>query len=163
MHTQPFNGERSWGTLWGYCVLVQHSVVQNIWNSTFKYTQAKLLMYKEEAGSRRQMEPAFIQAVQLLPCCCNLRQKTKELVSSACTKTTPKDLIAPCLKHDNFAVLHQLSPLMARCLVHPLVPALFSTDNPRLPSCCLTPISISHCHPLHHSTMLYLHLLSSIY
>lgn len=133
-----------------------YSQLRSLWNLNH-------ISLAVEAGSRRQMEPAFIQAVQLLPCCCNLRQKTKELVSSACTKTTPKDLIAPCLKHDNFAVLHQLSPLMPRCLVHPLVPALFSTDNPCLPSCCLTPISISHCHPLHHSTMLYLHLLSSIY
>lgn len=34
-------------------------------------------------------------------------------------------------------------------------PLLFSPDNPSLSSCGLTPISISHCHTLHHSSLLY--------
>ena len=41
---------------------------------------------------------------------------------------------------------------MPHCLVHPCSPALFSPDNPRLSTCSLTPISIFHCHTLHHSS-----------
>lgn len=45
---------------------------------------------------------------------------------------------------------------MPDCLVPPPpFPASFSPDNPCLSSCCLTPISISHCHILHHSNPLY--------
>lgn len=44
---------------------------------------------------------------------------------------------------------------MPHCLVHPLSPALFSPDNPCLSSCCLAPISILHCHTLHHSSPLF--------
>lgn len=110
-----------------------------------------------EAKRQTQMEPVFTRAVQLLSYCCNLRQRHGNSISSPCTKTTLEDLIAACLKHDNYAVSTPALPFfMPDCLIHPPTPVLFSPDNPCLSSCCLTPISISHCHTLHHSKPLYL-------
>lgn len=44
---------------------------------------------------------------------------------------------------------------MLDCLAHPSSPALFSPDNPCLSSGCLTTLSQSHCHTLHHPNPLY--------
>lgn len=105
------------------------------------------------------MEPVLTRAVQLLSYCCNLRQTPGNSISSPCTKTTLERLITACLKHDSYAVSTPAHPFFKPdCLIHPTPPppSLFSPDNPRLSSCCLTSSYISLCHTLHHFKQLYL-------
>lgn len=113
-----------------------------------------LLQWKQE--DRDKWSPFSLQQFNF----CHTRickTKTWELISSPCTKTTLEDLMEACLKHDNYAASSPALPFfMPHYLVHPFSPELFSLDNPYLSPCCLTAISISHCHTLHHSSLLYL-------
>lgn len=50
------------------------------------------------------------------------KTKTWDLISSPCTKTTLEDLIAACLKHDNYAVSSPAFPFL--CLIVLFTPLL---------------------------------------
>lgn len=102
------------------------------------------------------MEPVFTPAVQLLSYSCNVRQRhgNSHLISlyqnnPGGSNTSVSQACQLC------GFLTSPSFFMPHYLVHPFPPELFSLDNPYLSSCCLTPISISHRHTLHHSSLLY--------
>lgn len=90
--------------------------------------------------------------------CCHSRpglkqkkQKHGNSISSPCTKTSLEELIAACLKHDNYA-LWALAPTLLNAPLSrlPPSPVLFSPDNPCLSSCRLTRLYLPPCHTLHH-------------
>lgn len=131
--------------------------------------ESQLHLSRSRSGETEINETSFHPSSSTCAVChCNLGQQTREPVSSACTKTTLEDLIAPCLKHDNFAAPSPALPFYASlsCSPPPL-PTLFSSDNP-----CF-PIMLSHPYlnlllsptPSFHSALFVpslLHLLSEV-
>lgn len=92
--------------------------------------------------------------------CCQFSIKQLNFYRSACTKNNPEGVIAACQKHDSYSGFHTSSPSPPLFFFLPLIvlqspppSSLFFPDNPCLSSCCLSPIAISHCHTLHHSSL----------